>query len=456
MKLFESNISIVDFYKINKENFSEEFIILDSANKSKLSNYSYICAYFNNKITLKDNLVKFNNQIIEENIFYKAREILEINNNKKYKYPFYNGGLIGIISYDYNKYIEKLPNIAKDDLGIEDIYFVMPNLIIVKDEKTNEFYELNYSDKRFKWNNTINFKNNIEIIEEDVEWEDIKNFIPNMSKEQFEKIVEKAKYYIKEGDVFQVNLSQRFMTEFPDEDSFYLYEILRKINPSPFASFINLKEFRLISQSPERLVKLENNKIETRPIAGTRRIKKDNKIDNINFEKELKIDEKELAEHVMLVDLERNDIGKISKIGTVKVNEFMVIEKYSHVMHIVSNIIGELDKKYDGFDVINAMFPGGTITGAPKIRTMEIIEELEPTKRGFYTGSMGFIDFNGNIDFNIIIRSFIQKENKVYFQVGAGIVYDSDPKKEYKETINKARAMILAYKNYINNKKGKI
>ncbi|MBZ4682902.1 MAG: para-aminobenzoate synthetase component [Fusobacteriaceae bacterium] len=455
MKLFESNISIIDFYKLNKENFSEEFIILDSANKSNLSNYSYICAYFNNKITLKNNIVKFNNEIKKEHINI-AREILNKNNKKKYNYPFFNGGLIGVVSYDYNRYIEKLPNLSNDDLGIEDIYFVMPDLIIVKNEKTNEFYELNYLDEKFKWNKEIKIEDKIEISEEDIDWKDIEKFIPNMPKEQFEKIVEKAKYYIKEGDVFQVNLSQRFMTDIPDKDCFYLYEILRKINPSPFASFVNLKEFRLISQSPERLVKLENNKIETRPIAGTRRIKKDNQLDNINFEKELKVDEKELAEHVMLVDLERNDIGKISKIGTVKVDEFMVIEKYSHVMHIVSNIIGELDEKYDGFDVINAMFPGGTITGAPKIRTMEIIEELEPTKRALYTGSIGYIDFNGNIDFNIIIRSFIQKNNKAYFQVGAGIVYDSNPEREYKETINKARAMILAYKNYINNKKGKI
>jgi para-aminobenzoate synthetase component 1 len=455
VKLFESNISIIDFYKLNKENFSEEFIILDSANKSNLSNYSYICAYFNNKITLKNNIVKFNNEIKKEHINI-AREILNKNNKKKYNYPFFNGGLIGVVSYDYNRYIEKLPNLSNDDLGIEDIYFVMPDLIIVKNEKTNEFYELNYLDEKFKWNKEIKIEDKIEISEEDIDWKDIEKFIPNMPKEQFEKIVEKAKYYIKEGDVFQVNLSQRFMTDIPDKDCFYLYEILRKINPSPFASFVNLKEFRLISQSPERLVKLENNKIETRPIAGTRRIKKDNQLDNINFEKELKVDEKELAEHVMLVDLERNDIGKISKIGTVKVDEFMVIEKYSHVMHIVSNIIGELDEKYDGFDVINAMFPGGTITGAPKIRTMEIIEELEPTKRALYTGSIGYIDFNGNIDFNIIIRSFIQKNNKAYFQVGAGIVYDSNPEREYKETINKARAMILAYKNYINNKKGKI
>mgnify|MGYP006370981093 FL=1 len=226
---------------------------------------------------------------------------------------------------------------------------------------------------------------------------------------------------------------------------------MRAINPSPFASLVHINDFKLISQSPERLVRLKDGIADTRPIAGTRRLVKGNEVKNEELAMELKNDPKECAEHVMLVDLERNDIGRVAEFGTVEVDEFMVIERYSHVMHLVSNVKGVLRKDLDAFDLLKAMFPGGTITGAPKIRSMEIIEELEPTRRGFYTGSLGFVGYNGDMDFNIIIRSFIEKNNKVYFQVGAGIVYDSIPEREYKETINKARAMVLAYENLKNN-----
>ena len=254
---------------------------------------------------------------------------------------------------------------------------------------------------------------------------------------------------VKEGDIFQVNLSQRFGAEIGKDESIELYRILRAINPSPFASLVHLNDFKLISQSPERLVRLKDGIADTRPIAGTRRLVKGNEVRNEELAMELKNDPKECAEHVMLVDLERNDIGKIAEFGTVEVDEFMIIERYSHVMHLVSNVKGKLKKDLDAFDLLKAMFPGGTITGAPKIRSMEIIEELEPTRRGFYTGSLGFVGYNGDMDFNIIIRSFIEKENKVHFQVGAGIVYDSIPEREYKETINKGRAMILAYHNFM-------
>ena len=449
--IFDGEFSIVDFYKSNADKFTEEFIIFDSPGGSKLENYSYIISHFSKKLRLKNGELTLNGLPVACRVEDLVKKILEDDRYKGYKSEeFFTGGLVGLVSYDYNRYIEKLPDIAEDDLGVEDIYFVLPQVILVKDEKNNKFYEINTSGEKINWNFEIS-KKDLNIENSDIDWKDLEKFDSNISRERFQEIVERAKYYIKEGDVFQVNLSQRFSAPINPADSFLLYEILRKINPSPFASYVNLKEFKLISQSPERLVKLNGNIAETRPIAGTRRLKKNDDENNLKLEKELVLDEKEQAEHVMLVDLERNDLGKVCEFGTVNVDEFMVIEKYSHVMHIVSNVVGKLKPGYDGMQLLRAMFPGGTITGAPKIRTMEIIEELEPTKRAYYTGSVGYLGFDGNLDFNIIIRSFIQKNDRVYFQVGAGIVYDSTPEREYKETVNKARAMILAYKNLVKN-----
>ncbi len=453
MKKFivRGDFSIVDFYKTNMDKFAEEFIIFDSPGSSKLENYSYIVSHFSKKVRLKNGVTTLNGNPSEINAEDLIREILNKDRYGDYESgDFFSGGLVGLVSYDYNRYIERLPNIARDDLGLEDLYFVLPQLIVVKDESSNEFHEINNLGKEIGWNlEILGEEPNIE--NSDIEWHDLENFSSNITEERFKEIVECAKHYIKEGDVFQVNLSQRFSAPINRDESFRLYEILRKINPSPFASYVCLEEFKLISQSPERLIKLHGRTAETRPIAGTRRIKKGDTDNNLKLEKELVLDEKEQAEHVMLVDLERNDLGKVCEFGSVKVDEFMVIERYSHVMHIVSNVVGKLKPDCDGFELLKAMFPGGTITGAPKIRTMEIIEELEPTKRGYYTGSIGYIDFDGNLDFNIIIRSFVQKGEKVYFQVGAGIVYDSIPEREYRETVNKARAMILAYKNLVKN-----
>lgn len=453
-KIFTGDISLVDFYEANSNLFGEEFILLDSPDSSKLSNYSYILGRFKHKVKLKDGIINHNGEKVSGKVFELLRKLKKENTPESYKSQnFFTGGFVGTIAYDYNRYIEIIPETAEDDLEIEDICFVMPELIIVKNEKTHEFFECNYSKLReIEWNLKFgNYKDKLIIENKDIDWKDLLEFKSNFAKERFEKAVKKAKYYVKEGDIFQVNIAQRFEADIEKGESFLLYKLLREINPSPFASFVKFDEFTLISQSPERLIKLEGNKAETRPIAGTRRIKKDNKgqIENESFEIELKVDEKELAEHVMLVDLERNDLGKVSKFGTVKVDEFMVIEKYSHVMHIVSNVISELREEYDEFDLLEAMFPGGTITGAPKIRSMEIIEELEPSRRGLYTGSVGFIGFDGNMDFNIIIRSFVEKLGNVYFQAGAGIVFDSIPEREYKETVNKVRAMVLAYQNLV-------
>jgi anthranilate/para-aminobenzoate synthase component I len=254
--------------------------------------------------------------------------------------------------------------------------------------------------------------------------------------------VEKAKTYIKEGDIYQANIAQKFVTPFTG-DPFQLYKKLRKINPSPFAGYLNFQNFSLVSSSPERLVKVNESRIETRPIAGTR--PRGKRIGEDEFlSKELLLNPKERAEHLMLVDLERNDLGRICKAGSVNVTEFMFLEKYSHVSHIVSNIIGTLKPGTCVADILKSVFPGGTITGCPKIRCMEIISELEPDMRGPYSGSFGYIGFSHYMDLNIIIRSIIICDDTASFHVGAGIVADSDPKKEYQETLDKAAAMIQA------------
>jgi para-aminobenzoate synthetase component 1 len=258
-------------------------------------------------------------------------------------------------------------------------------------------------------------------------------------KEEFIRAVQRIRQYIGQGDVFQVNLSvrqSRKLKAAPEE----IYECLRLLNPSPYMGLLRFGDFQLVSASPELLVQLEDGMVRTRPIAGTRPRGASEQEDR-RLAEELAGNEKERAEHVMLVDLERNDLGRISEYGTVKVDDFMVIEYYSHVMHIVSEVKGKLAQGKDAFDVIAATFPGGTITGAPKIRTMEIIEELEPVRRGPYTGAMGWIDYNGNMEFNIIIRTLVVRDGTGYIQAGAGIVIDSVPEKEYTESLNKAKAL---------------
>jgi anthranilate synthase component 1 len=266
--------------------------------------------------------------------------------------------------------------------------------------------------------------------------------VSNFQREEFEEIVRVAKEYIRAGDIFQVVLSQRFSTKVT-APPFDIYRALRSINPSPYMFYLNFGTLKLVGASPELLVRVEDDVIDLRPIAGTRpRALKE--FDDAELERDLLSDEKERAEHIMLVDLGRNDVGRVAELGSVHLTEQMVIEKYSHVMHIVSNVRGTLRNDCDCFDVLRATFPAGTLTGAPKIRAMEIIEELEPLKRGPYGGTMGYFSFSGNLDTCIIIRTLIIKDDMAYVQAGAGIVADSDPANEYNETLNKALAVVKA------------
>lgn len=365
---------------------------------------------------------------------------------KRLDLPFFQGGAIGFISYDYAGYIEKLPNVAIDDMLLPDICFFIFKEWFVFDHTKDELWILflydddensnlekraDYWEERWKKGKT---KENTLIAEVNEARLEV-----SMNQLEFEEAVKKIQHYISQGDVFQVNLSVR-QSQTIQVSAMAVYEQLRKLNPSPYMGYFHTKDFQLVSGSPELLVKKQGSEVSTRPIAGTRSRGKNNEED-LELVKELIENEKERAEHVMLVDLERNDLGRVCKYGTVNVNEFMVIEKYSHVMHIVSNVKGELDKGKNAFDVIDAVFPGGTITGAPKVRTMEIIEELEPVKRGVYTGSLGWIDFTGDMELNIIIRTMLVRDGKAHVQAGAGIVIDSNPKHEYKESLKKAMAL---------------
>lgn len=363
--------------------------------------------------------------------------------------PFFQGGAIGFISYDYARKIELLPNIAEDQLKVPDLYFFLFSEWAVHNVHTDQAIlmkldssEVDLNEWAKTWKRYAEEGVSKRIFQtgeaKEVSNDESKLHI-SFSSEDFQQAVVKIQQYISAGDVFQVNLSVQQAKEL-QADPIIMYEAVRSFNPSPYMAYIQSDEFSVVCGSPELLIRREGTQLSTRPIAGTRPRGKNDEQD-LQLAKELIENEKERAEHVMLVDLERNDLGRVCKYGTVEVNEFMVIEKYSHVMHIVSNVRGEIDDTKTNVDVIRAMFPGGTITGAPKIRTMEIIEELEPVRRGIYTGSIGWIGYNGNMELNIVIRTAFIKNKMAYIQAGAGIVIDSIPENEYYESINKAKAM---------------
>ena len=361
------------------------------------------------------------------------------------EYPPFQGGAIGYFSYDCIRYIEKLPSLAEDDIDIPDIFFLLFDDVFVYDQKEQVLWVItHYVDKYEEAKERLNEWKSLWMTkapEVTVPFEspEKKSEAVAFTEAGFMKAVECIQEYIGAGDVFQVNLStrqERTLQTHPLE----IYTSLREINPSPYMGYLELGDFQIVSGSPELLIKKQGTEVSTRPIAGTRSRGADEQEDE-ELARELIENEKERAEHVMLVDLERNDLGRVCKYGTVEVDEFMVIEKYSHVMHIVSNVRGEVEEDKDAFDLVKAVFPGGTITGAPKIRTMEIIEELEPVRRGIYTGSIGWIGYSGDTELNIVIRTLLAKDGKAHVQAGAGIVIDSNPENEYKESLKKAIAL---------------
>ena len=410
------------------------------------NNNSYIIKK-NKKIKLKDKPENLIEKIIEDFKFETPKNL-----------PKICSLISGYFSYDSIRYIEKIPNNCKNDLLLPDVRLLRPKTLVIHDNLKKEIF---YICNIFKDERITNYHNKFQEIQSDLFKLLIQSSIKkidqkinnnsqnikvksNTSKNKFLSMVNKAKKYIKLGDIFQVVLSQRFeakLTKKPID----IYKKLRVTNPSPFMFFFNFSDFQIIGASPEILVRLRDNKITVRPIAGTRPRGKTIKEDCF-YEKDLLNDKKELSEHLMLLDLGRNDAGKVSKINSVKVTESFIIERYSHVMHIVSNVVGEYNKKFSKFKSLLAGFPAGTVSGAPKIRAMEIIDELETTKRKVYAGGIGYFSANGEFDTCIALRTAVVKNDKFYVQAGAGIVADSKPLKEYEETVNKAKALINALK----------
>jgi anthranilate synthase component 1 len=371
--------------------------------------------------------------------------------------PFF-GGALGYVSYDG---VEQLHNIAsrqKDPLGLSEIFFLFVQTVVAFDNlkhtiKVIDNVAINAgTDLRRAYDASVKriraVISSLQKKPRGIEPRDLtqaagrRKYRSNLSPSGFEKIVNRAKEYIRAGDIIQVVLAQRLETE-TATDAFEIYRALRYVNPSPYMFYLELEDLRIIGSSPETMVRLSGDTIELRPIAGTRR-RGATPDEERALEAELLADPKERAEHIMLVDLGRNDVGRVAQIGSVEVNELMGIERYSHVIHIVSNVRGKLAPEKSPLDLFVSAFPAGTVSGAPKIRAMQIISELEPQKRGLYAGAIGYFGYNGNLDTCIVIRTIVMKGRKVYITAGAGIVADSDPKAEYQETLNKARAMLRA------------
>ncbi|MFO7819417.1 MAG: anthranilate synthase component I [Halanaerobacter sp.] len=446
------------FMKLGDNDYS---YLLESVEQGQqVGRYSFIGIDYHGIVRCKDNQLQIEDK--EENLIdsketanpvddleeildeYQAVEIEDL--------PMFYGGAVGYLGYDVVQYFEDIPQTSKDDLEVPEMLFVLSDTVLIFDHLHHNMKVV--TNVKVGDDPAADYQAGIKKIEAVIErletaqisatQEEEKELTAqsNMTKEEFMSSIEKIKDYIEAGDIFQTVFSQRL--EVPIEsDSFSIYRELRRLNPSPYMYYLNFGDFNLVGSSPELLVRVEDDEVETRPIAGTRK-RGSNKAEDKELAQDLLDDEKERAEHTMLVDLGRNDIGRVSEYGTVDVTELMEVEYYSHVMHLVSNVIGELSSDDDIYSALEACFPAGTVSGAPKIRAMEIIDELEPTRRGPYAGSIGYFSYSGNLDSCITIRTILTKDSKAYVQAGAGIVADSDPESEYEETLNKASALLEA------------
>ena len=370
--------------------------------------------------------------------------------------PF-TGGAVGYFGYDLNRQIERLPDIALDDQGIPDVCLGFYTEAIVIDHKDRRTYAISYLPPNMSFtvrDASVRLKgliakatsrDSVQLGRLDYDSRNglaAENLSANMTKERYREIIERAQSYISEGDIFQVNLAQRFQADLRVEH-YHLYEQLRVCNPAPFAAFLGYRDFSILSSSPERFMLVEDGYVETRPIKGTRPRFTDEQED-ARAADELSQSEKDSAEHVMIVDVKRNDLGRVCEFGSVQVPELMVVESYKAVHHLVSTIVGQLRPDVSDLDLVRASFPGGSITGAPKIRAMEIIEELEPCRRNIYTGAIGYLSTNHKMDTNIAIRTIVAIDDRAYLHVGGGIVADSNAEAEYRETLDKGHALFNA------------
>ncbi len=458
------------FLKLDTDDYA--FLLESIEGQEKIARYSFLASgsslVFKSKgknieiISRKDKKQTVKKFITDKDPIFEIKKIMQSFKPVNLKeLPRFYGGFVGYLGYDTVRFFEDIDDKNKDELNTSDICMILTDNILIFDHVNHTVkIVVNIILPHNKTNLSVNEKTKffnkaiktIELINKQfnkvVYYENLGktqkniNFTSNFEKSEFCGIVNKAKEYIKKGDVIQVVLSQRFRTKI-SKSPFDIYRSLRSFNPSPYMFFLKLDNITLIGASPELLVRFEDGIIRTRPIAGTRK-RGITEEQDLSLEKELLQDEKERAEHIMLVDLGRNDLGRVGKLGTVKVSNFMQVEKYSHVMHIVSEVQAELDRKFDCFDVLRACFPAGTVSGSPKVKAMQIIDELENIKRNTYAGAVGYFGFSGNMDTCITIRTILVKDNIAYIQAGAGIVADSIPENEYNESINKAKALMMA------------
>jgi len=432
-------------------------LFLDSGmDPERLGRWSLIMASPFERIRIKGERIELENclegskTVFNGNAFDFLKERYELYQTKRtpdFELPF-GGGMAGYLAYDLCHHVEALPRTAVDDVDIPDAILGLYETAILVDHKEDEVW-LTELDRRPGAEGRLDaLEARIREVEKtgrDLEptWKTTSpEFKSNFDKEDYLESIRKIKRYIRSGDLYQVNMTQRFETEMTDEP-LELYKKLRTINPAPFSAYMPFEEATILSSSPERFIQIRDGEIETRPIKGTRPRGKTPEEDAYESAM-LLASEKDRSELLMIVDLERNDLGRVAEVGTVKVPELFVIEEYPTVYHLVSTVTATLKAGLTPIDLLKASFPGGSITGAPKIRAMEIIDELEPTQRNLYTGSIGYIGFNGDIDLNIVIRTIVAKGSKAYFQVGGGIVWDSDEYSEYEETLHKARALMRA------------
>jgi aminodeoxychorismate synthase component I len=463
-------ISFQDPFKIYRRlRSSNSFLFESLKGPENIARYSFIGIDPYLIVKVKNNVVEIEcdskKTLSHRNPLQRLRELVKAYSQLPVdELPPFQGGAAGLLSYDFVQYLENLPATTTDDLDVPDAHFFMIDRLIAFDHAGKKSWiivcpgarhtALGFSEITKPVSALVAEAGGVlESIERRLNLEGAaEGGRPRPSgrrgkisceteKEQYMDMVKKAKEYIAAGDIFQANLSLRVSADIGSTDPFDVYTVLRDVNPSPFAAYMDFGDYHIVSSSPERLVRVIGRVVDTRPIAGTRPRGRDLAEDEL-MSSDLLLNEKERAEHIMLIDLERNDLGKVADYGTINVDELMITEKYSHVIHIVSNVKGLLAEGKDCFNVIKAAFPGGTITGVPKVRCMEIIDELEQTRRGPYTGSVGYIGFNGNMDMNIVIRTFLIKKGRAYVQAGAGIVADSDPEKEYYESLKKAEALI--------------
>lgn len=449
------------FLKIDKSDYS--FLFESVEGGEKIARYSFLGSAPSLIFKSKGNCIEITEDGKSHGFSTALDPIFEMKRIlDRYKFvaikglPRFCGGLVGYMGYDMVNFFEELPSKNTDDLKLPDAIFLLTDTILIFDHVTHKIKVVSnayvkgnpskaYDSAVRKIDNLIGLlARPLKMDRQIARRSPLKKLrvSSNVDKRDFIKAVERAKYYVKIGDIIQVQISQRFQVKI-SRSAFDLYRSLRMVNPSPYMYFLNLGGMSLVGTSPELMVRCEDGLVETRPIAGTRPRGKTEEEDK-RLERNLLTSPKERAEHIMLVDLARNDIGRVCRYGTVYVPELMVVERYSHVMHIVSECVGKLRNGRDQFNLIRATFPAGTVTGAPKVRAMEIIEELENIKRGPYAGLVGYFSFSGNVDTCITIRTILVKDKTAYVQAAAGIVADSSPEREYQETVNKAKGMLKA------------